>query len=78
MFITIKIEGKEKQKHFTISSSPTEKDFIEFTKKLTGYEFSNALNTLKEGDWARIRAPFGNFTFEGEYDKIGMLSGESG
>ena len=78
MFITIKIEGREKQKHFTISSSPTEKDFIEFTKKLTGHEFSNALDALKEGDWARIRAPFGNFTFEGEHDKIGMLSGGIG
>ncbi len=78
MFITIKIEGREKQKHFTISSSPTEKDFIEFTKKLTGHEFSNALDALKEGDWARIRAPFGKFTFEGEHDKIGMLSGGIG
>jgi len=78
MFITIKIEGKEKQKHFTLSSSPTEKAFIEFTKKLTGHEFSNALDTLKEGDWAKIRAPFGNFTFEGEHNKIGMLSGGIG
>lgn len=78
LFIVIKIGGKEKQKHFTLSSSPTETGFIEFTKKLTRHEFSNALDDLEEGDWARIKAPFGNFTFEGEYSKIAMLSGGIG
>jgi len=78
LFVTIKIGGEEKQKHFTISSSPTEAEFIEFTKKLTGHEFSNALDALKEGDWARIDAPYGEFTYEGEYPKIAMLSGGIG
>ena len=78
LFITLKINGEEKRKHFTLSSSPTETEFIEFTKKLTGHEFSNALDALKEGDWARIKAPFGNFTFQGEHDKIAMLSGGIG
>ena len=77
MFIKIKINGQERQKHFTISSSPTE-DFLEFTKKLTGHEFSNALDALKVGDWVRIRAPYGFFTFEGEHDKVGMLTGGIG
>jgi ferredoxin-NADP reductase len=78
MFVTIKSEGKELTKHFSISSSPTEKDYIEFTKKLTGSEFSNALDLMREGDWARINAPYGKFTFEGEYQKIAMLSGGIG
>ena len=78
MFVTIKSGDKEMRKHFTISSSPTEKDHIEFTKKLTGSEFSNALDAFKTGDWAMIDAPYGRFTFEGEYGKIGMLSGGIG
>ena len=78
MFVTIKSRDEEMRKHFTISSSPTEKDHIEFTKKLTGSEFSNALETMQIGDWAMIDAPYGRFTFEGEYEKIGMLSGGIG
>ncbi|MCP8305207.1 MAG: FAD-dependent oxidoreductase [archaeon] len=78
MFLTIKIEEKEARKHFTISSSPTEREFIEFTKKLTGHSFSDALDALKVGDWVEIEAPYGNFTFEGQFKKIGMISGGIG
>ena len=78
MFITIKSGEEEMKKHFTISSSPTETDFIEFTKKLTGSKFSNALDVLEVGDRVRIDAPYGVFTFEGEFEKIGMLSGGIG
>jgi ferredoxin-NADP reductase len=77
-FITIKLGEKELDKHFSFSSSPTEKDHIEFTKKFTDSEFSAALKTLKPGDWARIDAPYGKFTFEGEHPKIGMLAGGIG
>ncbi len=78
MFVTIKSGKEELKKHFTISSSPTERNFVEVTKKLTGSKFSNALDALKVGDWARLDAPYGIFTFEGEIEKIGMLSGGIG
>jgi ferredoxin-NADP reductase len=78
LFVTIKPGGKELSKHFSFSSSPTEKEHIEFTKKFTDSEFSTALKTLKLGDWARINAPFGNFTFEGEHAQIGLLAGGIG
>ena len=39
-FVTIKSNGEELQKHFSFSSSPTELGYVEFTKKLTGHEFS--------------------------------------
>jgi ferredoxin-NADP reductase len=78
LFVTIKADGKELSKHFSISSSPTEKGHIEFTKKLSESEFSTALKALEEGDWARIDAPYGKFTFEGEYEKIGLLGGGIG
>ena len=41
--ITIKQDGKELTHHFSFSSSPTEKEDIEFTKKLTDHEYSVAL-----------------------------------
>jgi ferredoxin-NADP reductase len=78
MIVTIKSEGVELRKPFTISSSPTELDFLEFTKKLTKHPFSTALDALKAGDKVQIEAPFGNFIFKGEYDKIAMLGGGIG
>jgi ferredoxin-NADP reductase len=77
-FVGIKRGDKEFSKHFSFSSSPTEKDFIEFTKKLTDHEFSMALKAAKVGDWARIDAPYGQFTFDGEYPKIALLAGGIG
>ena len=77
-FVTLKQGGKELSKHFSFSSSPTEKDFFEFTKRLTDHEYSTALKASKVGDWARIDAPYGQFTFEGEYPKIALLAGGIG
>ena len=77
-YIAIKQDDRELSKHFSFSSSPTEKDHIEFTKKFTDHEYSLALKAAKVGDWARIDAPYGKFTFEGEYPKIALLGGGIG
>ena len=77
-FVTIKIEGIERRKHFSFSNSPTEKGYVEFTKRITESEFSKALNKLKIGDWAHLKMPYGSFTFEGEHEKIAFLSGGIG
>ncbi len=76
--VTIKVKGKKVTKHFSFSNSPTEKSYIEFTKKITESSFSRALDTLKKGDWAELKMPFGSFTFEGEYKKVAFLSGGIG
>jgi ferredoxin-NADP reductase len=78
LFVTFKAGRKELSKHFSFSSSPTEKTHIEFTKKLSDSDFSAVLRDLKKGDWARIDAPYGQFTFEGEHEKIGLLGGGIG
>lgn len=78
MFIALKRGGNQLEKHFTISSSPTELDFIEVTKRLTGHEFANALAGLRVGDTVTVNAPFGDFVFKEEYNKIGMLTGGIG
>lgn len=78
MIVTIKSGGKDLMHPLSISSSPTEKDWIEFTKKFTNNEFSTALKAIKPGDGVTIDAPYGKFTFEGEYKKIGLLTGGIG
>ncbi len=77
-FVTLKQGDKELKKHFSFSSSPTEKDHIEFTKKFTDHEYSLALKAANVGDWASVDGPFGQFTFEGEYPKIALLGGGIG
>ncbi|MDD4650963.1 MAG: hypothetical protein PHQ34_01920 [Methanothrix sp.] len=64
-------------KPLSFSSSPTE-DHLQVTKRLTGHEFSNAFLSLKEGDLIRFSGPYGSFTFQGEHEKIAMLSGGIG
>lgn len=78
IFVTITVFGEKVRKPFTISSSPTEKDYLEFTKKLTGHDFSNELDAMSVGDTLDIDGPYGNLTFEGEYDKIALISGGIG
>ncbi|MDW7733022.1 MAG: FAD-binding oxidoreductase [Methanolobus sp.] len=78
IIVTIGINGKKTHKPFSLSSSPTEKEHIEFTKKLTGHEFSNVLDSMEIGDIAGISGPYGKMTFEGEYDRIVLLSGGIG
>jgi ferredoxin-NADP reductase len=78
MFVTIMGGVEKMDKHFSISSSPTEEDHIEFTKKLTGSPFSNALDALRVSDWAEVDAPYGDFTYDGEYGKLAMLTGGIG
>ena len=77
MVITIQSGDEELEKHFTISSSPTE-DFIEITKKMTGHKFSNALNSLKKGDIIKADGPHGKFVINESDEKIAMLSGGIG
>jgi len=74
---TVLVDGKPESKYLSISSSPTE-DFIEFTKKLTGSPFSNALDKMKKQDIVRLKLPMGNFNLNEQYKKIVFLSGGIG
>lgn len=78
LVLTLDINGQQASKAFSLSSSPTEKGFIQFTKKLTDSVFSKTLAQLKVGDVCTVRYPLGTFTFEGEYPKVGFLIGGIG
>lgn len=77
-FVTIKIAEAERTKHFSFSNSPTEKGYVEFTKRITESEYSQALDRLKVGDWVKLKMSYGSFTFQGEYKRIAFLSGGIG
>jgi ferredoxin-NADP reductase len=75
--VTLKTE-KECRRYLSISSSPTEKGYIEFTKKITESDFSQALNNFKPGDTLYIKYPMGNFTLDKSGLKVAFLSGGIG
>lgn len=77
-FVTIKVEGTERTKHFSFSNSPTEKGYVEFTKRITESPFSKALDRLKVNDKAYLKMPFGNFTLGDEDERVAFLSGGIG
>jgi ferredoxin-NADP reductase len=66
------------QRYLSISSSPTEKGYLEFTKKITESEFSKTLDSLKAGDLVSIQYPFGKFGLDEPNAKIAFLSGGIG
>jgi ferredoxin-NADP reductase len=78
IMVTIKSIDKELTHPFSLSSSPTDRDFIEFTKKFTTSEYSSRLKAMKPGDWTRVDGPYGKFTCECEYEKILFLAGGIG
>lgn len=77
LLVTLGSPTNQMTRALTISSSPTE-GFLEVTKRLTGHPFSNYLAYLRKGDELSINGPYGNFTFQGEHKKAGMLSGGIG
>jgi len=78
-FLLVKLKNDPQLKRYlSISSSPTEKGYLEFTKKLTESVFSKTLDNLKAGDEAIIQYPFGKFVLEDFSLKIAFLSGGIG
>lgn len=77
LLVTLKTEH-ELKRYLSISSSPTEEGYIEFTKKLTDSEFSKVLDGLKAGESVTVKYPFGNFVLQEAYFKIAFLSGGIG
>lgn len=69
---------KECRRFLSISSSPTEKGYIEFTKKITESDFSRMIETAVPGDTVKVQLPLGNFTLGDPKEKIAFLSGGIG
>ncbi len=78
-YLSISLEQRvDLTRYLSISSSPTEEDYLEVTKRITQSRFSQILNKVEPGYKVSITYPMGKFTFEGEFPKIAMLSGGIG
>ena len=64
-------------KYLSFSAS-SERDYLEFTKRLSDSDFSNRLKALQPGDEVWLKGPLGNCVFREEQPKIGFLIGGIG
>jgi glycine betaine catabolism B len=64
-------------KHFTHSRSPTE-GFLEFTTRLTGSEYKQAVEALSPGSEVQIEGPYGAFILKEEAARVSFLTGGIG
>ncbi|MFC1594739.1 ferredoxin--NADP reductase, partial [Candidatus Omnitrophota bacterium] len=78
-FMSVSFDGsKELSRYLSLSNSPTEKGYLECTKKITCSDFSKKLDAAKVGDTLLIKCPLGNFTLDESCKKIAFLSGGIG
>lgn len=78
-FLRVKLNNdKNLERYLSISNSPTEEGYLEFTKKITDSDFSIALSALKAGDILSIEYPYGAFTLDRAGSKIVFISGGIG
>lgn len=75
--ITIPSNDGPLTKHFTHSSSPTE-PVLEFTTRLTGSQFKNALVALPLGAEVQMEGPFGTFVLRDGVVRVAFLTGGIG
>lgn len=63
--------------HFSHSNSPTE-PVLEFTTRLRGSEFKNALDALPLGTRVEIEGPYGSFTLPATVKRVAFITGGIG
>ncbi|MDD5613785.1 MAG: FAD-dependent oxidoreductase, partial [Candidatus Omnitrophica bacterium] len=68
---------KELRHYLSFSSSP-DKDYFEFTKRLSDSRFSQKLSQLKDNSTVLFKLPLGSCVYKEEYKKIAFLIGGIG
>jgi ferredoxin-NADP reductase len=74
---TLSVDGARQSKPLSISSSPTE-PFLEFTKRITGSAFSQAIAKLKLRDRVFLKGPAGNLVYSGGLETVTFIAGGIG
>jgi ferredoxin-NADP reductase len=77
-FISIPKEERHLMHHFSFSSSPTEKDHIEFTTRVRDSEFKQTMDSLPIGSKVNITEVHGEFTLEERMKKTAFVCGGIG
>ena len=79
IMLEAKVNGKIERRAYSISSSPTEKNFIEITvKKVENGKVSNYVHSLKEGASLEIKGPYGHFTLDEKAKDIVLIAAGCG
>lgn len=79
--LTSEIDGQKVRRSYTISSSPTQRDYVELTIKREqfGLESRHLHDHARTGDLLEVTAPSGNFFFTGKEAKgIVLIAGGVG
>ncbi|MDI6722949.1 MAG: FAD-binding oxidoreductase [Candidatus Aenigmarchaeota archaeon] len=74
-FVMLKVS--ERSEAFSISSSPTDKGYIDISMKMTTSEYKKTLEAAKIGDVFDIKGPYGTFLLNESMDAI-MIAGGIG
>ncbi|MBI2173229.1 MAG: xylene monooxygenase [Candidatus Aenigmarchaeota archaeon] len=74
-FVMLKVG--EKSEAFSVCSSPTEKDYMDLTMKMTDSDYKRALDAAAIGDSFEIKGPYGVFLLDENRDAV-MLAGGIG
>ncbi len=59
-------------------SAGPQQNFLEFTKRMTGSPYCQALETLRPGDTVMAKGPLGHFSADGAADEIVCIAGGIG
>lgn len=78
LYATVKIDGQDATHRFSISSSPTEPGYLEFTKRITLSPYSQRVAAMEPGDRARLRGPGGSFVLDDGVKHIAYVTGGIG
>ncbi|MDP7417626.1 MAG: FAD-dependent oxidoreductase [Desulfobacterales bacterium] len=70
--------GNKLTRPLSLSNCPSESEFIEFTKRMTGSQYCDRLESLKKGETISVKGPFGKFCFFGLSRTSVMISGGIG
>jgi NAD(P)H-flavin reductase len=73
-----KIKFIERIERTTVSVSPEETHFIEFTKRMTGSAYCKRLEELAENELIRVKGPYGSFNCDDLDGNIAMIAGGIG
>jgi glycine betaine catabolism B len=71
-------DDRGSSRYFTISSSPTDKDYLTITTRIIKSSFKLKLNSLNPGDKVRAFGPIGYFTYDSSNDPAVFVAGGIG
>jgi ferredoxin-NADP reductase len=63
--------------HFSLSDAPSE-PWLEFTTRLRGSDFKNALAALPIGSYVQLEGPYGSFVMPADVERAAFLAGGIG